>query len=149
MKETRAQPGVDALRARIRSAGLRLTAPRIAVLRRLEQARTPLSHAELMEDLGPQGWDRATVYRNLSDLTDAGIVRRTDVGDHVWRYELRRDEGQGQDAAEHPHFMCVTCGEVKCLPGLKVEFSGTNDTSRSLVGRAIEVQVKGLCERCA
>ena len=36
-----------------------------------------------------QAWDPATIYRNLTDLSEAGLARRTDVGDHVWRFEAR------------------------------------------------------------
>ncbi|MCK6529517.1 transcriptional repressor [Myxococcota bacterium] len=148
MSGPRRAPSIEELRARIRSTGLRTTAPRIAVLRRLCGADTPLSHAQVMEDLAPDGWDRATIYRNLADLTEAGIVSRTDLGDHVWRYEMRPDGGGGAPG-EHPHFMCVTCGEVKCLPGVRVELTDAGAPARSLTGRTLEVQLKGQCERCA
>ena len=74
---------------KIRTVGLRSTAPRVAVLRELEAATAPLSHADLVDSLGSQGYDRVTIYRNLTDLTEAGLVMRADLGDHVWRFEWR------------------------------------------------------------
>lgn len=136
------------LRARIRGAGLRSTGPRIAVLRKLEAASTPVTHAELVSDLGPLGFDRATIYRNLIDLTDAGLVSRTDVGDHVWRFELRRPEGGAGDG-EHPHFMCTDCGTVACLPGVSVRIKPAPGSPRSLRRHAVDIQLKGRCDRCA
>src|SRR5262249_51074671 len=83
-------PAIDRLRGRIHAVGLRSTGSRLAVLRRLEQARTPVTHADIVNDLAPEGFDRATIYRNLIDLTEAGLASRTDLGDHVWRFELRQ-----------------------------------------------------------
>src|SRR4051812_24845920 len=74
----------------LRGAGLRRTGPRVAVLERLEAATAPLSHGEVAAMLTPAGFDRATVYRNLIDLVKKGLVRRADLGDHVWRFELVR-----------------------------------------------------------
>ena len=137
-----------ALRAKIRTVGLRSTAPRVAVLEHLQSATTPLSHAEIFDTLADQGFDRATIYRNLADLTEAGLLSRTDVGDHVWRFEQRRD-GQRGFTREHPHFMCVDCGEVSCLPGVSVRISATPGIPRAIVARSVAVQLKGQCDRCA
>jgi Fur family transcriptional regulator, ferric uptake regulator len=94
------------LRSKISSVGLRSTAPRVAVLEHLQSATTPLSHGEIFDALVDQGFDRATIYRNLADLTEAELLSRTDVGDHVWRFEQRRDGPRGA-APEHP-ISCVS-----------------------------------------
>src|SRR3954463_2724395 len=98
----------------IRGVGLRVTQPRIAVLHVLSEAAGPISHADLIDALDGRGFDRVTLYRNLNDLADAGIVARTDVGDRVWRFELR-SEGDSHSGT-HPHFTCTDCGSVSCLP---------------------------------
>jgi Fur family ferric uptake transcriptional regulator len=138
----------DELTTALREAGLRRTAPRIAVLQRLEQAAAPLSHAEIVDGLGVSGFDRATVYRNLTDLVEAGMVTRTDLGDHVWRFELVRGENSPH-AAEHPHFLCVDCGDVSCLPGDSVTIATARGVPRAVSKRKIEVQIKGRCDTCA
>jgi Fur family ferric uptake transcriptional regulator len=136
------------LRDVLRKAGLRSTGPRVAVLRWLERAGTPVSHPELFEALAQEGFDRATLYRNLVDLAEAGIVRRTDLGDHVWRYELRASEDG--HVVEHPHFVCTDCGEVACLPGVDVKIvSGGNETPRSVRSHKFAVQLSGRCNQCA
>jgi Fur family ferric uptake transcriptional regulator len=136
------------MRGKIRAVGLRSTAPRVAVLQYLQTATTPVSHADLFTALADQGFDRATIYRNLIDLTEAGLLSRTDVGDHVWRFELRR-EGQGRHLSEHPHFMCTDCGEVACLPGVSVRITPVPGAPRALGAKTVAVQLKGLCDRCA
>jgi len=107
-----------------------------------------MTHAKICEALEEKGFDRATLYRNLIDLTEVGLLSRTDVGDHVWRFELRR-EGQRGHQSEHPHFMCTDCGEVSCLPGVNVRISPTRGVPRALAEKNIVVQMKGLCDRCA
>ena len=130
----------------IRGAGLSRTGPRVAVLRELEVALAPMSHGEIVTALGPD-YDRATVYRNLMDLVGAGLVTRSDLGDHVWRFEVVRG-GTPTHAAGHPHFLCVDCGVVSCLPGEAVSVVPVRGVPRSLRGGDVELQVKGLCDSC-
>ncbi len=145
MSDESPQDEITLIRARIRQAGLRSTSARIAVLQHLQAADAPLTHAEIADELVPQGFDKATVYRNLIDLTEAGIVSRSELGDHVWRFEVR-GEGKGHDG-EHPHFVCVTCGSVTCLGDVKItpkkkkEWADIADIS--------EVLLKGHCKNCA
>ena len=107
------------LKERLREAGLRATGPRLEVLAALEAQQGAVTHGDLADRLADQGIDRATVYRNLTDLTEAGILRRTDLGDHVWRFELIAGEG-AHEAALHPHFICGECGTVSCMPDVEV-----------------------------
>ena len=130
------------LKARIRAVGLKWTAARGAVLTALTKAERPLSHAELVDLVDPQGFDRATVYRNLMDLTGSGLVSRADLGDHIWRFELKE-----ADNTVHPHFMCTSCGAVSCLP--EAVIATRNMAQRASVHRIDEVLLKGACSGCA
>jgi Fur family transcriptional regulator, ferric uptake regulator len=120
----------------------------MAVLQRLEVASAPVSHGEIADKLGTQGFDRATVYRNLVDLVEAGLVTRTDLGDHVWRFEVVRGE-PADHPGEHPHFLCVDCGDVSCLPGDAVTIAPLRGVPRAASKRKVEVQLKGRCDTCA
>ncbi|MDY7230014.1 Fur family transcriptional regulator [Hyalangium rubrum] len=131
----------------IRASGLRSTAPRVAVLRELEAATSPLSHADLVDALGDEGYDRVTLYRNLTDLTEAGLVVRADLGDHVWRFELRRAGGKNHTGI-HPHFTCTDCGTVTCLPEQSVRITPAKGAPKAVMARAVEVHLRGLCDRC-
>ena len=128
----------------LRGAGLRSTAARMSVLQRLRKAKSPLSHAELADELMPLGFDKATIFRNLGDLTDAGLVLRTELGDHVWRFEVR--DPSHADDGKHPHFVCVECGSVTCLGSLNLT-PKLKDVS-SQVGRVTEVLLRGHCKKC-
>jgi len=144
LKSTSSADDISALQELLRGAGLRSTSARIAVLQRLRRAKTPLSHAELAGQLAPRGLDKATVFRNLSDLTDAGLVVRTELGDHVWRFEIH-DRAHGEKG-HHPHFVCVTCGSVTCLGGVKLPPQLTARGKE--IGSVTEILIRGRCKSC-
>ncbi len=140
-----AQPvEMDEARELLRSAGLRCTAARLAVLQHLRQVQAPVSHAEVAEKLVPLGFDKATVFRNLIDLAEARLASRTELGDHVWRFELR--EPNDPDHAQHSHFLCVECGRVTCLTEMEFDDAAHRQTAK--IGRVTEVLLKGYCNRC-
>ncbi len=128
----------------IRDLGLRVTAPRLGVLRVLAGAERPLSHAEVVNRLGDDAvWDRATVYRNLVALVGVGLVRVASHAGGICRYELA---GEPRDRA-HPHFLCDDCGIVSCLPETEVVTPKKTKWAKSL--KAAEVQFVGRCPSCA
>jgi Fur family transcriptional regulator, ferric uptake regulator len=137
---------VGALKKRIRDAGLRRTGSRLAVLRVLQGARAPMTHNEVSDQITSSGYDHATIYRNLMDLSRVGILARSDIGDHVWRFELRH--GSVEHKAQHPHFVCVDCGNVNCLPEKTVSVRAAPGAPRALRRRGVVIQVQGRCDDC-
>jgi Fur family transcriptional regulator, ferric uptake regulator len=136
---------LDELRSAVRGKGLRATPSRLAVLELLRSSDTPMSHGDVADRLASQTWDRATIYRNLTDLAEAGLVRRTDVGDHVWRFEA---VSAAHEVAAHPHFVCTECGTVECLPELELSVRPRGKPPRAVKQRQVEVQLRGLCDAC-
>jgi Fur family ferric uptake transcriptional regulator len=134
---------VDELRAAIRATGLRATPSRIAVLELVRASDAPMSHGDVADLLASQAWDRATIYRNLTDLAEVGLARRTDMGDHVWRFEAVTDDHD----AQHPHFVCTECGTVECLPEIELVVRRAK-APRAIRQRQVEVHVRGLCDAC-
>ena len=135
----------ESLQQAIREAGLRATPARIATLRLLQKASAPLTHAEAASDLENLGIDKATVFRNLNDMVSAGLLRRTELGDHVWRFELIGDENH--DGSAHPHFICVDCGVISCMGDVKLT-AGSMRLSRK-VGEVTEILLRGHCNDCS
>jgi Fur family transcriptional regulator, ferric uptake regulator len=137
------QPGLAETKRLIRELGLRVTAPRIAVLRILADAERPLSHAEVVTRLGDDAlWDRATVYRNLVALVGVELVKVASHAGGICRYEIAsRDKD-----CTHPHFLCDDCGIVSCLPETEVVTPKKTKWSKSL--KAAEVQFVGTCPTC-
>jgi Fur family transcriptional regulator, ferric uptake regulator len=132
----------EELRQLLSARGIRVTEQRLLILRELSKLRAPISHGELTDRLAGHALDRATIYRNLLSLTDAGILVRTQLGDNVWRFEMPSSASAGHGA--HPHFVCTDCGDVACLPRGAVRFSG-GEIARIEVA---EVQLRGRCGEC-
>ncbi|MBK9965116.1 MAG: transcriptional repressor [Holophagales bacterium] len=133
------------LREELRGKGLKVTAPRVAVLWALRGSKSPISHGEMADRFEEAGWDRATVYRNLLDLVKAGLARRIDVGDHTWRFEtVAGDAG----SPEHPHFLCNECGAVECLADVTLAGKGRDKGPKALRREHVEILLRGLCDRC-
>jgi Fur family ferric uptake transcriptional regulator len=131
----------DDLRQLLVSKGIRVTEQRMMILRELAKLRIPTSHPELTERLACDGLDRATIYRNLLSLTEAGLLVKTQLGDNVWRFELPNMKSTEHGA--HPHFVCNDCGDVACLPEGAVALRG-----EAIRNQVAEVQLRGRCAAC-
>jgi Fur family ferric uptake transcriptional regulator len=136
--------GTDSIKDAIRAVGLRATPARLATLQMLREAVSPLSHADVAEQLAESGVDKATAFRNLNDMTEAGLLRRTELGDHVYRFEEVRPGEDESDA--HPHFLCTVCGTVSCLDNVKLT-AGSQRASQE-VGKVTEILLRGRCNAC-
>ena len=146
MASKRSKLSVEESRDWLRSAGLRCTSCRLAVLQHVATASTPLSHADVAEALVPDGFDKSTIYRCLVELADCGFFTRLDLGDHAFRYEMR--ERADRNGAEHPHFMCLDCGKVSCLPDVKVRIASRKGRRAVAPGSVTEILLKGHCAEC-
>jgi len=134
------------LRDLIRAAGLRATPARIAVCAALQKAEAPLTHAEVAKLLDARGTDQTTVFRNLTDLAEVGLVRRLEVGDHLYRFEW---SGSTETQSGHAHFVCVDCGGVTCLPELPpASPAPLKNLGKKLIRDVTEVLYKGHCTEC-
>jgi len=127
----------------LRRSGLRVTAPRVAVL----EAVAGHPHADADAVLTRA---RATlptvsvqaVYDVLHALTDAGILRRIEPAGHPARYERRVGDN-------HHHVVCRTCGavgDIDCTVGAAPCLTPVS-TSGFTVDTA-EVTYWGLCPDC-
>ena len=138
--------GREALRTLLHGKNLRSTPSRLAVLELLIDAQGPLSHAEVAVQLMERGFDRATLYRNLTDFVDAGLASRADRGDHIWRFEFKRSPTH--DERSHPHFVCNDCGAVSCLPELTLPVAPANPAGKPIIRTVSEIVIKGQCQDC-
>ncbi|GAB3059311.1 Fur family transcriptional regulator [Sediminivirga luteola] len=94
--------------AALRQAGLRVTAPRIAVLEALaglpDHPGAEAIAAAVRSRLGTVSTQ--TVYDVLHALQEAGLVRRLDIpGEPAACFELHRHDG-------HHHLSCTSCRKV-------------------------------------
>ena len=107
------QPGTEPATA-LRSAGLRVTAPRIATLHELvELAHTDVDGLTTAVRTRLGGVSTQAIYDVLRVLTDARLVRRIEPAGSPALYEI--DSGDN-----HHHLVCRGCGcllDVPCAVG--------------------------------
>lgn len=128
----------------LKQAGLRATPARIATLTMLSQSSKPLSHAEVSDELKNLGVDKTTVYRNLNDLVGANLLRRAELGDHIWRFELANHHDEA--CSPHPHFVCIDCGDVFCIDEKYLQARDFQLENQTVTVK--EVLVRGHCNNC-
>jgi Fur family ferric uptake transcriptional regulator len=127
----------------VRSAGLRVTASRVAVL--LVLSRHPHSDTDTVirrvrAELGsvsPQA-----VYNVLTTFVEAGLVRRIEPAGSVALYELRVHDN-------HHHLVCRKCGtvgDVDCAVGERPCLT-PSETHGYLLDEA-EITYWGICPAC-
>jgi Fur family transcriptional regulator, ferric uptake regulator len=109
----------------------------------MRAAKAALSHAEVIDALGANARDRATTHRVLVQLTSVQLLRRIDIGDHVWRFVAANEEKPDEPRAD---FVCDTCGTLEHLDEAKLSVSGR--VPRAISDGAIEIRIYGRCDRC-
>ncbi|HZJ06146.1 MAG TPA: Fur family transcriptional regulator [Nocardioidaceae bacterium] len=133
---------------RLRTAGLRVTRPRVAVLEVLEAAAHEQQHLLVAEIVG-RARDHAGelsvqgVYDCLEVLTSARLVRRVETAGSPARYEARVGDN-------HHHLVCRGCGktvDVDCAVGAAPCLEPAED--HGFVIDEAEVVFWGHCPACS
>jgi len=137
-------PDEFTLHESLRRAGLRVTAPRIAVLTAVlgeGQHRDAEAIAEAARKrLGTLSTQ--AVYDNLHILEEAGLVRRIQPSGHPARYEARVGDN-------HHHIVCRRCGvtaDVDCAVGEAPCLEPS--ANHGFIVQEAEVIFWGLCPQC-
>jgi Fe2+ or Zn2+ uptake regulation protein len=134
---------IAAVAARLREAGLRVTAPRVAVLEELERNRShpnPVDVHRLLSARHPS-LSLSTVYLTIEAFAKAGLLRRMPARDGHLRVDGVIEE--------HDHAVCRHCGDVFDLPAqASISRAAPRGLPRGtrVLGARIEYDVR--CARC-
>ena len=136
-------PAADELTESIRGAGLKVTEPRIAVLKALSAH----PHADADTVFGTVRHDLPStslqaVYGVLTALTAAGLLRKIEPAGSSARYERRIGDN-------HHHLVCTECSaiqDVDCVVGEAPCL--TPSESGGYTVHTAEVTFWGLCPNC-
>lgn len=136
-------PVLDAapdLVAVLEDLGHRSTAPRRDVARAIQGKADSFTAEEISDQL--PGVGRATVYRTIKLLLEAGVVCKLTMPDGTPTYALARIE-------HHHHTICVRCGQVGEFRDATIErlmHVLGNEVDGEIVGHRIELYVS--CDAC-
>src|SRR3569623_1926870 len=97
----------DAISSSLAGSGLRSTPQRYAVIAFLREQDGHPTAAEIFEAVNrvdPRS-SRATIYNNLRDLVEAGLVREVAMEGRAARFDAK--------GMRHYHFICDRCGKIE------------------------------------
>lgn len=131
----------ETIRHLLDASGVKFTTQRYCVMAFLMENPGHPTAAELFDGvnrLDPRS-SRATVYRNLRDLVDAGLVREVAVEGRSARFDLK--------GMRHHHFICDRCGEMEDTEWFDVPQPVGSSNGERII-REYEVILRGLCGNC-
>jgi Fur family peroxide stress response transcriptional regulator len=132
----------NAIKRSLAESGLRSTPQRYAVMAFLmAQAGHPTA-AEIFDAVNrvdPRS-SRATIYNNLRDLVQVGLVREVAMEGRAARFDAR--------GMRHHHFICDGCGKVEDVNWYDVARPAAGSLGKRVL-RECELIFRGLCANCA
>ena len=136
------ESAVTEARNRIRSEGLRVTKPRLAIIASLHRHAGPISIERIHLEVGTEACDLVTVYRSLAAFEGIGLVRRSYLHNGTCLYELTLTDRHDY------HIVCKTCGATE-----RVDYVPVEGTERLLAERGYTqvshvVEFFGVCPKC-
>ena len=139
-----ADPAVGAVLDLVRRQGGRITAARRAIVESLFAVDAHATAEELIEHVRTIDPDihLSTIYRNLEELEELGVVSHSHLGHGAATYQLVENS--------HAHFLCAVCGRTIDVPaGLFEEVSSKVCDATGFRIDASHFSVEGVCGDCA
>lgn len=136
----------EELETMLQESGLRITGHRTTVLATVAKVKQPITVYELVEVLRKKhNIDQATVYRNLSTLHEAGLLRRLDFNHGHAHYELETGRASHQ-------LVCQKCETIEKIEGISVDDAVKKMLKKSKKFKNTtthSIEIYGLCKSCA
>src|ERR1700744_4922943 len=120
----------EAIRRSLEAGGLRCTPQRYAVMAFLKDHTSHPTAAEIFEAVNrvdPRS-SRATIYNNLRDLVQAGLVREVAMEGRAARFDAK--------GMPHHHFICDRCGNVEDVGWYDVPSPSSGTLGRGILSES-------------
>ena len=124
----------------IEDLGYRTTVPREALVRTIASKDGHFTAEELNRELPSVG--RATVYRSLNLLEEAGVLCRVLLEDGSLRYQVSH-------RGHHHHLLCTECGQSQDLLGCEIDdLLNERSKQHNFKAESHWLEVYGKCGNC-
>ena len=133
---------VDAALTRMKERSLRVTAPRMSILRVLAESADPLSAEDVHRQAGHGALDLVTAYRSLVALEEAGVVQRHPMERGKTLYALATGH-------HHHHVVCRKCGLIERLPGCDISRIESAAKAKGYSDLTHVMEIYGVCPACS
>ena len=131
-----------AIKRSLEGSGLRCTPQRYAVMAFLREHNRHPTAVEIFAAVNradPRS-SKATIYNNLRDLVQAGLVREVAIEGRAARFDAK--------GMRHHHFICDGCGNVEDMEWYDVPRPASRTLGKRTL-RECELILRGLCRKCA
>ena len=127
----------------LEQAGIRLTANRLLIWREI---RHNFGDAFSLADLEARlpTFDRSTIFRTLTLLTEAHLLHDIDDGTGMQKYCVCEHDDT-RHCLGHVHLTCRLCHHTYCLPNVVIP---SVPLPEGFTPEETEYVVKGVCHRC-
>src|ERR671913_1677496 len=129
----------------LRPAGSKRSGKRDLIVNVFLRQQGHLTADDLVDLIGQedQRISRATIYRTLQWMVDAGIARKVDFGEGRFRFE------HSYRHPRHFHLICKTCNQSSEFLSSDIEaFIEEVAAARGFAPRQSVLQIHGTCENC-
>ena len=133
---------IEAAVLRMKEKAMRVTSPRLVMLKVLAAAKHPLSAEQVHEAAGDDKLDLVTVYRSLGAMDDAGIVQRHPLERGRSLYALV------SPGHHHHHVICRRCGRIDRLPGCDTSRLEATARTKGYAELTHIMEIYGICPAC-
>lgn len=132
----------ETLSQRLRTAGLKVTRPRLLVLGLLYELEGHHAVDHLVQELERRQTPlpRASVYNVMGALLSRGLVVLADAGPGHAVFEAQR--------VWHHHFVCLDCGAVIDVPCVKGEKTCLQPAQAPGIVEEAQIIFRGHCTKC-
>lgn len=134
---------VGAALVRMKEKSLRVTSPRLSMLKILAAARHPLGAEQIHAAAGDDKLDLVTIYRSLGALDEAGIVQRHPLERGRSLYALVTP------GHHHHHVICRRCDRIERLPGCDTSRLEAAARAKGFGDLTHIMEIYGICPACA
>jgi Fe2+ or Zn2+ uptake regulation protein len=132
----------DELKGLLAEKSLRVTEPRLEILKVLKTCSKPVTIAEIHSKIKNRKIDLATVYRTINSFLEHKLITDIDFKDEFKRYELIHDRHH------HHHVVCRECKKIEDL-----EFCFSHEIEKLLSKKGYSevthsIEFFGVCGDC-
>lgn len=128
----------------IKNNHLKNTTARVVILEFLQKNSEPVDVLKVMDYLKKKGLktNLTTVYRVLDSFLTVGLVKKLELHEGKYRYEL-------SSLKHHHHLVCQNCGKIEDIENCSLETLEEQITNRSeFLIKYHSLEFYGLCKDC-
>ena len=127
----------------LKNGALKITPTRLAILDIFSNDCKPVNAEYIFEKLKNKKINLVTIYRTLTSLEKAGILKRVDLHKESAYYELGNHH--------HHHIVCTKCGVVEGFDGCDIKTLSKKILGKSSKFKEINqhsLEFFGVCKAC-